>query len=238
MFITVEVESSECFVSIDATTDSTSPAFNDMDDRTLGQTFTAVDDTVCGFQFNIGTGAGFKGDISVDSDAVLYDVSDTNAPVELARKTFPAPISGVTDFFFDNPVPVEVGGKYFIGIDSNDNDWGLYQICNCQCSCYDGGGRAGFDFDGTFYGGADDTDDYYFKVYAYEPPCSGDFDHDGDVDGSDLAVFAADYGRTDCPCTKETSVTNEIHLNIEIERLKAELATKDEEIAILKSQME
>jgi fibro-slime domain-containing protein len=35
-------------------------------------------------------------------------------------------------------------------------------------------------------------------------PCEGDFDNDTDVDGSDLAVFAADFGRTDClpenPC--------------------------------------
>jgi hypothetical protein len=29
-------------------------------------------------------------------------------------------------------------------------------------------------------------------------PCEGDFDNDGDVDGSDLAVFAADFGRVDC----------------------------------------
>ena len=28
--------------------------------------------------------------------------------------------------------------------------------------------------------------------------CEGDFDDDGDVDGSDLALFAADFGRTDC----------------------------------------
>ena len=28
--------------------------------------------------------------------------------------------------------------------------------------------------------------------------CRGDFDLDGDVDGSDLAVFAADFGRTNC----------------------------------------
>ena len=28
--------------------------------------------------------------------------------------------------------------------------------------------------------------------------CEGDFDGDGHVDGSDLAVFAADFGRTDC----------------------------------------
>ena len=31
-----------------------------------------------------------------------------------------------------------------------------------------------------------------------EKYCEGDFDRDGDVDGSDLARFAADYGRTDC----------------------------------------
>jgi subtilisin family serine protease len=35
-------------------------------------------------------------------------------------------------------------------------------------------------------------------------PCEGDFDFDGDVDGSDLAIFAADFGRTNCspadPC--------------------------------------
>ncbi len=30
------------------------------------------------------------------------------------------------------------------------------------------------------------------------PACEGDFDGDGDVDGSDLAVFSEDFGRTDC----------------------------------------
>jgi hypothetical protein len=29
--------------------------------------------------------------------------------------------------------------------------------------------------------------------------CNGDFDGDGDVDGTDLSKFAADFGRTDCP---------------------------------------
>jgi hypothetical protein len=32
-----------------------------------------------------------------------------------------------------------------------------------------------------------------------ENSCEGDFDGDGDVDGSDLAIFAADFGRADCP---------------------------------------
>ena len=31
--------------------------------------------------------------------------------------------------------------------------------------------------------------------------CRGDFSYDGDVDGSDLAIFAIDYGRTDCTTT-------------------------------------
>ena len=29
--------------------------------------------------------------------------------------------------------------------------------------------------------------------------CEGDFDADGDVDGSDLEILAADFGRKDCP---------------------------------------
>ena len=33
--------------------------------------------------------------------------------------------------------------------------------------------------------------------------CDGDFDDDGDVDGSDLSVFAADFGRTDCDTGEE-----------------------------------
>jgi parallel beta-helix repeat protein/predicted outer membrane repeat protein len=33
---------------------------------------------------------------------------------------------------------------------------------------------------------------------AYEYSCVGDFDGDGDVDDSDLTIFAADFGHTDC----------------------------------------
>jgi len=42
------------------------------------------------------------------------------------------------------------------------------------------------------------------RVVTAIPACEGDFDGDDDVDGSDLALFAADFGRTDCgsgpPC--------------------------------------
>jgi hypothetical protein len=39
---------------------------------------------------------------------------------------------------------------------------------------------------------------YTIEMVANVDVCEGDFNGDGDVDGSDLAVFAADFGRTDC----------------------------------------
>ena len=45
---------------------------------------------------------------------------------------------------------------------------------------------------------------WYTAITEVVELCEGDFDTDGDVDGSDLATFAADFGRTDCdtgaPC--------------------------------------
>ena len=44
--------------------------------------------------------------------------------------------------------------------------------------------------------------------------CEGDFEPDGDVDGSDLAVFAADVGRSDCdigdPCEGDFDNNNDV----------------------------
>jgi hypothetical protein len=59
-----------------------------------------------------------------------------------------------------------------------------------------------FSSDGSWTTFADDEDGINdpasMAFITYMPPCEGDFDGDGDVDGSDLAVFAADFGRTDC----------------------------------------
>ena len=56
----------------------------------------------------------------------------------------------------------------------------------------------------------------YYDIGAFEylRLCKGDFDHDGDVDGSDLTVFAADFGRTDCgsepPCEGNFDGDNDV----------------------------
>ncbi|KXJ41742.1 MAG: hypothetical protein AXA67_03870 [Methylothermaceae bacteria B42] len=57
------------------------------------------------------------------------------------------------------------------------------------------------------YGGNPVGGDFLFHVTFQPdsaPPCTGDFDNDGDVDGSDLKVFNAEFGRNNCstssPC--------------------------------------
>ena len=51
---------------------------------------------------------------------------------------------------------------------------------------------------GAIFAGRYDIAPPYPIIIHITPSCEGDFDHDGDVDGSDLAMFAADFGRTDC----------------------------------------
>ena len=51
-------------------------------------------------------------------------------------------------------------------------------------------------------------------VVSTRAPCEGDFNGDRDVDGSDLAVFSADFGRTDCgqgdPCEGDFDSNNNV----------------------------
>ena len=42
-------------------------------------------------------------------------------------------------------------------------------------------------------------DEHRWSSWAAPKNANGDFDHDNDVDGSDLADFAAEFGRTNCP---------------------------------------
>jgi len=65
--------------------------------------------------------------------------------------------------------------------------------------------------------------------------CKADFDDDGDVDGFDMAFFAAEVGRVDCPCAEfesgavlsSTEVDEIQGLQNEILSLRTELAAKE-----------
>ncbi len=60
-----------------------------------------------------------------------------------------------------------------------------------------------FNSDAIVFGSVWDQDSTNNKVSALitAPPsqCNGDFDSDGDVDGKDLAVFSAQFGKVNCP---------------------------------------
>ena len=60
----------------------------------------------------------------------------------------------------------------------------------------------------------DDLESWQVTVTAANDICEGDFDADSDVDGSDLATFAADFGRTDCdtgdPCEGDFDGDNDV----------------------------
>jgi hypothetical protein len=64
----------------------------------------------------------------------------------------------------------------------------------------------GFPIDETFYAGIWDKVNKWANLRGknIKEWCKGDFDGDGDVDKNDLAIFAADFGRTNCssgfPC--------------------------------------
>ena len=56
------------------------------------------------------------------------------------------------------------------------------------------------------------SDNVSILINEHVDLCEGDFDTDSDVDGSDLAVFAADFGRTDCSgdCEGDFDTDNDV----------------------------
>jgi hypothetical protein len=55
---------------------------------------------------------------------------------------------------------------------------------------------------------------WYTLLTAPIDSCEGDFEPDGDVDGTDLSVFAQEFGRTDCgsgpPCEGDFDVDGDV----------------------------
>jgi hypothetical protein len=77
------------------------------------------------------------------------------------------------------------GNSLEIGLDDRQNHCnpGYYYVIVEQEDDNDGNGR---------------NDEAISSPIWFDAILPGDFDRDGDVDGSDLATFAVDFGRTDC----------------------------------------
>ena len=92
--------------------------------------------------------------------------------------------------------------------DGDDTYDGVCEVCHTTTLHHRNDGS-----DGTAHHDGEDCTTCHLHRDEFSAPiqvCEGDFNHDGDVDGSDLAVFAgvgnitlevfaADFGRTDCP---------------------------------------
>ena len=91
------------------------------------------------------------------------------------------------------PVMIHLEGHSMVGVGYDDSTTNLMYIHDT------------WDYNTytmTWGGSYSGMDHYGVTIVQLElnvAACEGDFDGDGDVDGSDLATFAADFGRTDCP---------------------------------------
>ena len=98
-------------------------------------------------------------------------------------------------------------GSEFLIVDADENQFG-------SALAFDG-----MNFTVVYNTGGIDLDDtsnwdVYGVFVNLAEICEGDFNHDGDVDGSDLATFAADFGRTNCdnepPCEGDFDGDNDV----------------------------
>lgn len=114
----------------------------------MGQTFTAVDFFVSGIQVYINDPSR-PNDDSVNAlvgpaDLVLMDATNLLSPTELRRTRIlqgGVSASGLTTFLFDSFVPTVVGQRYFFGLDTATDFYGI-GLRSLTSSTYDGGGQA------------------------------------------------------------------------------------------------
>ena len=180
-------------------------------------------------------------DDDMNYDIYVYDNWTSGAPADLLHSQAGGSLTeaGYYSIPLTSPIPVTPGDEFVVEIKFTASGYDYpcpIDTCSpiatdkCYLSC-DGsswihvGQGSGLDWDVGIRARVEGE---------IVPLCEGDFDKDGDVDGSDLAIFAADFGRTDCP-TAPAGITNDIlSLKKKVQRLLKELAAKDAEIAILK----
>ncbi len=125
----------------------TTPAIYDNAGNGFGQTFTATDNFMVGVRLYINDptrpGNTAVNELIGPADLVLFDLSNTTSPVEVARTRVvaaSATASGLVTFYFGLPAATTIGKKYFFGIHTSD----LFGIGmrDGSVSTYSGGAEA------------------------------------------------------------------------------------------------
>jgi len=137
--------------------------------------------------------------------ANYYDGSTYNINSEIYRKEAPTADAGEDQIVYDS---VTLDGSASFDEDGGQIvswEWALVHQTNPECNLNASGEIVTVeDLAPGFYhvtltvtdnDGLSGTDEMILAAIG----CKGDFDGDGVVDGSDLAAFAVNFGRTDCP---------------------------------------
>lgn len=158
-------------------TEENPAAFNNMHAGTFGELFKTIDLSsfwLCGFQFLIGSGGGIVGSIVCTEDvpcrALLYHVLEDDTVEELASIELTEEVSGLTDFFFESAVLIESDTKYAVVIETQDNEWGLWQWqCEPPDDCCPNASGVKIEGGQAIYNDPS-NDDYDFLLWIDEPP--------------------------------------------------------------------
>jgi len=180
-------------------------------------------------------------DDDMNYDIYVYDNWTAGAPAGLLHSQTGGSLTeaGYYSIPLTSPIPVTPGDEFVVEIKFTASGYNFpCQIDTCSPIATD---KCYLSCDGSSWIHVGQGSGYNWDIGIRARvegeivlPCEGDFNGDGDVDGSDLAIFAADFGRTDCP-TAPAGMTNDIlSLEKKVQRLLKELAAKDAEIATLK----
>ena len=151
---------------------------------------------------------GIEGNIHVQVRIMLHDDYSMVATAAVFRCNDPDPTLVTRLYDEDFPTPINFDMPYTLAIDFSGSAFTFK--CNDETLVYQVATPIYVPYDEyrcftsrVYAGGAEESG--YMKVdfddvWTAEAVafCEGDFGNDGDVDGSDLAIFAADFGRTDC----------------------------------------
>ena len=170
-----------------------------------------------GLALNQATGTIYGTPAAGEVHTFTIEVNDSDSPAQIAEKTFTMEVAdelyistksipnGRINGAYTAMITAQLGKPpYSWQLQSGDLPSGLVLITSPSVATIEGTPTTAGTYVFTLEVSDSDTPAQTATQEYMLVICAGDFDYDGDVDGSDLAVFAADFGHTGCdtgdPC--------------------------------------